>query len=32
MIDRDYNAAVAFIDRHVIEGRGNKAAFVDPAR
>jgi len=31
-IDRDYNAAVAFIDRHVIEGRGNKAAFVDPAR
>ena len=31
-IERDYNAAVAFIDRHVIEGRGNKAAFVDPAR
>ena len=31
-IDRDYNAAVDFIDRHVAEGRGNKAAFVDPAR
>jgi 4-hydroxybenzoate-CoA ligase len=30
--DHDYNAAVAFIDRRVIEGRGNKAAFVDPAR
>src|SRR5579872_7345311 len=31
-IDRDYNAAVDFIDRHVAEGRGNKAAFVDPSR
>jgi 4-hydroxybenzoate-CoA ligase len=31
-VDRDYNAAVDFIDRHVAEGRGNKAAFVDPAR
>jgi len=31
-VDRDYNAAVDFIDRHVAEDRGNKAAFVDPAR
>src|SRR5271169_6856643 len=30
--DRDYNAAVDFIDRNVAEGRGNKAAFVDPSR
>jgi 4-hydroxybenzoate-CoA ligase len=27
-----YNAAVDFIDRNVAEGRGNKAAFVDPLR
>ena len=31
-IDRDYNAAVDFIDRHVAEGRGNKAAFIDHTR
>ena len=31
-IDREYNAAVDFVDRHVSEGRGNKAAFVDPSR
>lgn len=31
-VDRDYNAAVDFIDRHVAEGRGNNAAFVDPSR
>lgn len=31
-VDRDYNAAVDFVDRHVAEGRGNKAAFVDPSR
>jgi 4-hydroxybenzoate-CoA ligase len=31
-LDRDYNAAVDFIDRHITEGRGNKAAFVDPSR
>lgn len=31
-IDRDYNAAVDFIDRHVAEGRGDKAVFVDPSR
>src|SRR6516165_136470 len=29
---RDYNAAVDFVDRHVAEGRGEKAAFVDPSR
>jgi 4-hydroxybenzoate-CoA ligase len=31
-MDRDYNAAVDFVDRHVAEGRGNKAAFIDPSR
>src|SRR5581483_5373012 len=31
-VERDYNAAVDFIDRHVAEGRGNKAAFVDQSR
>ena len=29
---RDYNAAVDFVDRNVAEGRGDKAAFIDPAR
>jgi 4-hydroxybenzoate-CoA ligase len=29
---RDYNAAVDFVDRNVAEGRGDKTAFVDPAR
>jgi len=31
-VERDYNAAVDFIDRHVAEGRGNKAALVDASR
>jgi 4-hydroxybenzoate-CoA ligase len=31
-VDRDYNASVDFIDRHIAEGRGNKAAFIDPSR
>jgi 4-hydroxybenzoate-CoA ligase len=31
-IDREYNAAVDFIDRHVAEGRGNKAALIDASR
>jgi 4-hydroxybenzoate-CoA ligase len=31
-VERDYNAAVDFIDRHVAEGRGNKAAFIDSSR
>ena len=31
-VTRYYNAAVDFIDRNVAEGRGNKAAFVDPSR
>ena len=31
-IERNYNAAVDFIDRNVAEGRGNKAAFVDASR
>jgi 4-hydroxybenzoate-CoA ligase len=30
--DRDYNAAVDFVDRHVAEGRGDKIAFIDHAR
>ena len=30
--DREYNAAVDFVDRNVREGRGAKTAFVDPAR
>ena len=29
---RDYNAAVDFVDRHVVEGRASKIAFIDPAR
>ena len=29
---RDYNAAVDFVDRNVLEGRGQKTAFIDPAR
>ena len=29
---RDYNAAVDFVARNVAEGRGDKAAFVDPSR
>ena len=29
---RDYNAAVDFVDRNVAEGRGEKTAFIDPAR
>jgi 4-hydroxybenzoate-CoA ligase len=29
---RDYNAAVDFVDRNVAEGRGDKAAFIDPSR
>jgi 4-hydroxybenzoate-CoA ligase len=29
---RDYNAAVDFVDRNVLEGRGHKTAFVDPSR
>jgi benzoate-CoA ligase family protein len=31
-LPRDYNAAVDFIDRHVLEGRGSKRAFVDDER
>ena len=30
--ERFYNAAVEFVDRHVTEGRGAKAAFIDPSR
>lgn len=30
--NRDYNAAVDFVDRNVIDGRGSKTAFVDPSR
>jgi 4-hydroxybenzoate-CoA ligase len=29
---RNYNAAVDFVDRNVAEGRGDKTAFIDPAR
>src|SRR5215470_14667686 len=29
---RDYNSAVDFVDRNVAEGRGDKTAFIDPAR
>lgn len=29
---RDYNAAVDFVDRNVAESRGDKTAFIDPAR
>ena len=32
MVLRDYNAAVDFVDRNVAEGRGEKTAFIDPAR
>ncbi len=28
----DYNAAADFVDRHVLEGRGDKTAFIDPSR
>jgi 4-hydroxybenzoate-CoA ligase len=31
-VEREYNAAVDFIDRNVAKGRGNKAVFVDPSR
>ncbi|MCC6888345.1 MAG: benzoate-CoA ligase family protein [Hyphomicrobiales bacterium] len=31
-VERNYNAAVDFIDRNVKEGRGNKAAFIDATR
>src|SRR3974377_2205679 len=30
--EREYNAAVDFVDRNVREGRGAKTAFIDPAR
>lgn len=30
--DRNYNAAVEFVDRNVAAGRGKKAAFIDHAR
>jgi 4-hydroxybenzoate-CoA ligase len=30
--NRDYNAAVDFVDRNVLEGRGGKTAFIDPSR
>ena len=30
--ERDYNAAADFVDRHVLEGRGAKSAFIDPSR
>jgi 4-hydroxybenzoate-CoA ligase len=30
--ERNYNAAVDFVDRNVDEGRGDKPAFIDPAR
>ena len=29
-IPRDYNAVTDFVDRNVDEGRGDKAAFIDP--
>src|SRR3990172_1375185 len=29
---RDYNAAVDFIDGNVVEGKGDKVAFIDPFR
>src|SRR4029077_12264756 len=29
---RNYNAAVDMVDRNVAEGRGDKTAFIDPAR
>jgi 4-hydroxybenzoate-CoA ligase len=32
MAVRDYNAAVDFVDRNVAEGKGDKTAFIDPAR
>src|SRR5580692_9941404 len=28
-VPRDYNAAVDFVDRHLVEGRGEKLAFID---
>jgi 4-hydroxybenzoate-CoA ligase len=30
--ERDYNAAVDFVDRNVAEGRGGKTACIDPSR
>ena len=30
--EREYNAAVYFVDRNVREGRGAKTAFIDPSR
>ncbi len=30
--EREYNAAVDFVDRNVAEGRGDKTAFIDPSR
>ncbi|MBB4199255.1 4-hydroxybenzoate--CoA ligase [Rhodoblastus sphagnicola] len=32
MNDRDYNAAVDFVDRHIAEGRAEKIAFIDTNR
>lgn len=32
MVERNYNAAVDFVDRHIAEGRANKTAYIDPAR
>jgi 4-hydroxybenzoate-CoA ligase len=32
MVLRDYNVAVDFVDRNVAEVRGDKTAFIDPAR
>ena len=29
---RNYNAAVDLVDRNIAEGRGDKAAFIDPER
>ena len=29
VIEREYNAATYFIDRHLEEGRGSKVAFID---
>jgi 4-hydroxybenzoate-CoA ligase len=30
--ERDYNAAADFVDRHVLEGRGDRTACIDPSR
>jgi hypothetical protein len=29
---RDHNATVDFVDRNVVEGRGDKTIFIDPVR